>query len=60
MSIIDKIEKIKKQPEHIKLRYIWFFVFVSMFFIITFWIISLQAGGVQKTEDTNQAVNLFK
>lgn len=58
MSLAEKIEEIKRKPEHIRLRYVWFFVSLSMFFIITLWIFSLQADNAGKKEDTNQIMDL--
>lgn len=42
MSIFDKIENICRQPEHIRLRYVWLGVIVSMILIVIIWIFSLQ------------------
>ncbi len=42
MNISDKIEKIRRQPEHVRLRYVWAGVAIVMFFIIIIWIFSLQ------------------
>lgn len=42
MSISNKIENIRRQPEHIRLRYVWLGVIVSMIFIVIIWIFSLQ------------------
>ena len=41
MGLMDKVEEIRKQPEHIRMRYVWFFVALSMFFVIILWIFSL-------------------
>ncbi len=58
MGLAEKIEAIKKEPEHIRLRYVWFSVFISMFFIIILWVFSLQVGNTNKSEDIKQIVNL--
>jgi hypothetical protein len=42
MSISDKINEIRQKPEHIRLRYVWAAVAVSMFFIVIVWLFSLQ------------------
>lgn len=42
MSISDKIEEIRKKPEHIRLRYVWFGVAIVMLFVIIIWLFSLQ------------------
>lgn len=41
MDLGRKIEEIRKKPEHIRIRYVWTFVAVSMLFIIIIWIFSL-------------------
>jgi hypothetical protein len=40
MNITEKIEHIRKQPEHIRIRYVWGCVFISMFLIAIVWIFS--------------------
>jgi K+-transporting ATPase A subunit len=42
MNIQEKLEEIKKQPEHIRMRYVIAFVSVSMFFVLVIWVISLK------------------
>jgi hypothetical protein len=42
MSISDKIEEIRKKPEHVRMRYVWASVAVTMFFIFIIWLFSLQ------------------
>lgn len=44
MSIGDKIEEIRKKPEHIRMRYVWFFVFLSMIFVIAIWLFSVKVA----------------
>lgn len=41
MSISDKIEEIRKKPEHVRMRYVWVGVAIAMFFIIIIWLFSL-------------------
>lgn len=41
MKLSEKIAEIRRQPEHIRLRYVWGSVAISMFFIITIWIFSI-------------------
>lgn len=41
MSISDKIEEIRRKPEHIRMRYVLGGVAVSMFFIVIIWLFSL-------------------
>ncbi|MDP1619869.1 MAG: hypothetical protein Q8M12_02630 [bacterium] len=39
---MEKIEEIRKKPEHIRRRYVWFFVGVSMVFIMMIWVFSFE------------------
>jgi len=60
MGLIEKIEEIRKKPDHIKLRYVWFFVFLCMILIIAIWFFSLQADLSElsrKENSTNQNTN---
>lgn len=41
MNIQDKIDHIRRQPEHIRMRYVLGSVFVSMCFIGMLWIFSI-------------------
>lgn len=43
MSLIEKIEEVRKKPDNIKLRYVWFFVIICMLLIISIWLISVKA-----------------
>lgn len=42
MGIVQSLEEIRKKPEHIRIRYIFGCVFVSMIFILFLWIASLK------------------
>ena len=44
MDIFDKLEKIRRKPEHIRLRYVWGAVAVCMFFLVFVWIFSLKVN----------------
>jgi hypothetical protein len=48
LNIEKKIEEIRRQPEHIRLRYIYSLVAISMFFIVLLWFFSFFAGGTQE------------
>lgn len=54
-SLSDKIEEIRRQPEHIRIKYVWGGVAVSMFFIVVIWFFSIasmiQSGKVQNDGD---------
>src|SRR3990172_10531621 len=58
MSIADKIEEIRKKPEYVRLRYVWFFVALSMLFVVALWIFSLKAA-VQEQQESSLENNLF-
>lgn len=54
MNINRKIEEIRRQPEHIRLRYVWGSVAISMLIIIALWIFSLASlfHGDNKNSET--------
>lgn len=41
-NINKKIEEIREKPEHIRMRYVWGCVIVSMLFIFLIWIFSVK------------------
>jgi hypothetical protein len=49
MNIQRKIEEIRRQPEHVRLKYVWGCVAVSMGMVVALWFFSLYAS-FQKTE----------
>jgi hypothetical protein len=53
MNINRKLDEIRKQPEHIRIRYVWLMVAVSMFLIILIWIFSFKSTS--KTTPSNKA-----
>lgn len=67
MGIAEKLEEIRKQPEHIRMRYLLACVFVCMVFVFFLWVVSLRQNfenmrnddAVQKTmvpEDLQKAM----
>jgi heme exporter protein D len=44
MEIQRKIEEIRRKPEHIRIRYVWGCVGVSMGVIVVLWLFSLRAA----------------
>ena len=52
MNIERKIEEIRRQPEHIKLRYIYALMAISLVFVLLIWFFSFFAGT--KKEDSAQ------
>jgi len=51
MNIHEKLESIRSKPEHIRMRYVWFFVAVSMLFVIILWILSFQVSQKESQPD---------
>ena len=52
MNISKKIEEIRKKPEHVRLRYVWGAVVVSMFFIILIWVFSIKQN-IKSSKENN-------
>ncbi len=55
-KISNRIEDIRRQPEHIRLKYAWGAVAFSMFFIVAIWIFSLGSlfkGDYQELKQKN-------
>jgi hypothetical protein len=44
MNIQDKIDEIRKKPDHVRIRYAWTLSIIATSFVILIWIISLAAG----------------
>ena len=42
MNLYDKLEEIRQKPEHIRVRYVWFMVIISMIIVIGIWGLSLK------------------
>lgn len=55
MDLNNKIEEIRQKPEHIRLRYVWGGVAISMFFIVIIWVFSLNESmnKVKPTENSS-------
>jgi hypothetical protein len=51
MGLIERIETIRKKPEHIRLRYIWFFVFICMTVVMAIWFFSLKNDLAQNSSE---------
>ena len=44
MNINRKLDEIRQQPEHIRIRYVWIMVTISMFLVILIWIFSFKSA----------------
>lgn len=53
MDINRKIEEIRQKPEHVRLRYIWGLVAISMLFVITIWILSVKESAKSLNSDNS-------
>lgn len=53
MSLENKLNEIRKKPEHIRLRYVWAMVAISMFFVIIIWFFSLKASRTETAPAMN-------
>lgn len=59
-SFEHKIEEIRRQPEHIRLRYVWGSVAVCMVAIMAIWFISIKANFMDFDDSVGEAVNNTK
>lgn len=53
--ISQKIEQVRLEPEHVRLRYVWGSVIVSMFFIFAIWIFSITTLFKSKTDSRGKS-----
>lgn len=58
--IAEKIEAVRKKPEHVRLRYVWGSVIVVMAVVIALWVFSLKeslesALPISPEEDASRA-----
>lgn len=51
MNILEKIEKMQAEPEHVRIRYVWISVAISMVFIVAIWIFSI--GSLFQEDEKN-------
>lgn len=54
VKVSEKIEEIRRQPEQIRLRYVWSCVAFSMAAIFILWIFSIASMFAENKEKTNQ------
>lgn len=60
MGIAEKIEEIRRKPEHIRMVYVWAMVAISMLFVLTIWLFSLKSeiGQVQMDDSANSGMDI--
>lgn len=56
ISLWEKIESVRQEPEHIRRRYVVICVSVSMVFIFGIWLLSVSDGVSTAAEDLPQAI----
>ncbi len=54
MNIAEKIKEIRMQPEHIRLRWVWGSVTISMLFIFIIWFFSITVMFKNETKNSPQ------
>lgn len=42
LNVWKKIEEIRQKPEQVRMRYVFLSLFVSMFFVVSIWLLSLE------------------
>jgi hypothetical protein len=57
MNLNEKIEDIRRKPEHIRLRYVWFLVAFCMTFVLIIWIFSLKSQPVSAPTVENNIIS---
>lgn len=60
MGIAEKIEAIRRKPEHIRMVYVWAMVAISMLFVLTIWFFSFKSeiGQVQMDGSANSGMDI--
>lgn len=59
-SLFEKIVAIRKEPEHVRMRYVVLCVTVSMIFIVSIWLLSVQESVTTAARDIPQVVEQGK
>ena len=54
MDISEKIEEIRRQPEHMRIRYVWGCVAISMFIVLILWIFSIASMFAEEKNSSSQ------
>ncbi|MFA6383576.1 MAG: hypothetical protein WCX17_04075 [Parcubacteria group bacterium] len=44
MGLYEKIEEIRGKPEHIRMRYVWAMVAITMIFVVIIWFFSIMSS----------------
>lgn len=59
VNLHEKIEEIRKKPEHVRFRYAWISVAIFMTIIIAAWIVSLKAS-YEKLDTKKEGLEIIK
>ena len=51
MYIQEKIEEIRRKPEHVREKYVWIAVAISMVIIFITWLISVRANFIRSSQE---------
>jgi heme exporter protein D len=54
MNINKKIEQIRHQPEHVRVRYVWICVAISMLVVLMFWFFSIASMFAEEKNNSDQ------
>ena len=60
MSLGEKIEAIRKEPEHVRRRYVVLCVSVAMVYVVGIWLLSVSASVTHTAKDLHQAIEAGK
>ncbi|MEI7621456.1 MAG: hypothetical protein WCJ51_02895 [Candidatus Moraniibacteriota bacterium] len=59
INLVEKIEEIRMQPEHIRLRWVWGSVAVSMLLIFVIWIFSITLMFKSENKKPQNSVDIM-
>ncbi len=58
MSLIKFIQKLQRKPRYVRVQILWLSVFVSMFFIVSLWVVSLKySNSSDKTAGRKEGIS---
>ena len=55
MNISNKIEEIRRKPEHIRMRYVWGSVLIVMLLVLILWAFSIQDAFRKKDSQNDKS-----
>jgi len=55
VNLSEKIEEIRRQPEYMRMKYVWICVAVSMFVILVLWFFSIASMFAEEKNSDSQA-----